>query len=109
MRLIYVAGKYGAPTQEGISANIAHARQAAINLWRSGWSVFCPHMNTAHLDDIVKREVFLDGDLEILKRCDAIYMLSNWQESEGAKKEYALAKYLELEIYFEDRKQAVNT
>ena len=45
---------------------------------------------------------FIDGDLEILSRCDAVYFLSNYKESEGAMKEYALAVEQGKELFFED-------
>ena len=46
-------------------------------------------------------EKFLAGDLEILKRCDAIYMLSNYLDSKGAKEELKFAYEQGKEIYFE--------
>ena len=33
--------------------------------------------------------------------CTAIYMMSNWEKSKGAKTEWALAKALGLDIYYE--------
>jgi len=99
-KLIYVAGKYRADTKEGVEANIRHAERAAKRLWQEGWAVICPHLNTAHFDG--DEDVFLEGGLEILSRCDAIYMLNGWQDSEGATKEFDLADELGLNIYFEE-------
>jgi hypothetical protein len=47
------------------------------------------------------RQMFIDGDLEILSRCDAIYMLRGHEKSDGAKGELDLAKRLGLEILYE--------
>jgi len=98
MKLIYIAGAYRAPTDEGVEANIAKARDVAIRLWKTReWAVICPHSNSSHMpidDDIV-----LLGDLEIVSRCDAIYMMQGWDESEGARNELRLAISLQLEIY----------
>lgn len=46
-------------------------------------------------------EVWLTGCLTILRRCDAVYMLSNWMSSEGARAELELAEKLGLEVYYE--------
>lgn len=106
MKVIYVSGKYRANTEWGLMENIAHAERETIKLWKQGWAVICPHKNTAHLGGIFNNTqsehgLWLKGDLEIVNRCDAIYMLSNWRNSDGAKEELDLAKKLGLEIYYE--------
>lgn len=102
MKLIFIAGPYKAATRKGIKANIAHARAAAIRLWKEGYAVICPHMNTALFDGICPEETWLQGDLEILKRCDAIYLLDNWESSIGARNELQKAMEWNLEIIYED-------
>lgn len=100
MKVIFVSGRYRADTENGVYENIRHARTEALKLWHKGWAVFCPHTNTAFMggnDDLM----FLEGDLEILRRCDAIYMLKGSDYSIGAIEEYKLAKELGLEIYQE--------
>ena len=42
-------------------------------------------------------------DLHILKMCDAIFMLSNWQDSDGAKCEHAFASGMGIGILYEKR------
>lgn len=101
MKLIYVAGPYRAETPAGRTENILHAASAAMKLWRDGWAVICPHMNTAHFDGCVSDETFLAGDLAILERCDAIYMLRDWDKSLGARTELAVAQEQGIEVYYE--------
>ncbi len=103
MKVIYVAGKYTADTEWGIWNNIEHASGAARKLWLDGWAVICPHKNTAFFGgkDEAHRDIWLAGDLELLRRCDAIYMLGGWENSEGAKAELKLAEKLGLEIIYE--------
>lgn len=36
-----------------------------------------------------------------LEKCDAVYMLKDWQDSEGATKEHELAKKLNKEIIYQ--------
>lgn len=109
MKVIYVAGKYRASTDWAIEYNIQLAEKAAIKLWQEGWAVICPHKNTAHFGGVVAGNseedhmCWINGDLEILSRCNAIYMLKNWELSGGARKELALAKQLGLEIYYEEQ------
>ena len=43
-----------------------------------------------------------------LKKCDAIYMLSDWKESEGAQAEFHFAKAIGKRIFFAERTHAEN-
>ena len=95
--LVYVAGKYSGD----IDANIQAARDVAIDLWRHGLSVICPHLNTAHFEvDGIGWEDYLDGDEEMVLRCDAIVMLPNWEQSKGATREHEFAKSNGVPIYY---------
>ena len=98
MRLIYIAGPYRSDSKEGIEQNIQKAREAAIWLWQHGWAVICPHMNTAHFDGIASDQTFLDGTMEMLKRCDAICIIPGWTKSRGSIAEFKLAHKLGLQI-----------
>lgn len=102
-KLIYVAGPYRAKTDYQKRENIMHAQRVAIRLWELNWVVFCPHLNTLHFDWYSKlpSEVWLKGGLEFLRRSDAIFMLSTWRASEGAKRELEVAVELGKEIYYE--------
>jgi len=60
---------------------------------------FNPDGNTQHQDHL--REILLRDLKCICEECGAIYMLSGWSESRGAKAEWALAKALGLEIFYE--------
>ena len=60
--------------------------------------MICPHKNTAHFGGLCNKDVYLEGDLEILSRCDAICLLKGWENSQGARQEYDLARELGLEI-----------
>lgn len=101
MKVIYVAGKYRAPTRSEIGLNIQRAEKVARRLWGEGYAVVCPHMNSAHFDGTVSDHHFLEGGIEILTRCDAIYMLKGFESSLGAMEELRIAKDLGMEILYE--------
>ena len=44
----------------------------------------------------------ISRDIEALKQCQAIYMLTGWEKSVGAQAEHALAKWMGLEIFSEE-------
>ena len=100
MKLIYVSGKYRSKTIFGVALNIWRARRAARRLWKAGFAVICPHMNTAFFNG--GEGIYIRGDIEFVKRCDAIYMLKNWQNSAGASIEFQVARENGLEIIFEE-------
>ena len=98
MRLIYVSGPYRAPTLSGVQHNIRVAELWANRLWRMGFAVICPHKNTAFMDGIIHpddpdadADAIIGGDIEMIRRSDAIFMLPNWHASKGAKEELARA------------------
>lgn len=97
MKLIYLAGKYSGD----VDANIAEARRWAVKLWEAGYAVICPHLNTAHMEIDCKAqyEDYLRGDFMMIERCDAIFLLPNWQDSSGAtrEREHAIANGIHVE------------
>ena len=102
MKIIYIAGRYRGKSENEVFNNIIHARDAAVRLWHEGWAVICPHTNTMFMGSKLGEPMFLAGDLEIVKRCDAIFMLRGWEQSIGAKVELEVAIEKGLEIYYED-------
>ena len=101
MKVFYIAGPYRADTPRGIVENIRKAESVALKYWLQGHAVICPHKNTALFDGAAPDHVWLDGDLEILGRCDAIVMMEGWSESKGAIAELAYAKRQGLEVIYD--------
>lgn len=95
----YVAGPYRAETVNGIVENIQRARSVALELWRMGYVVICPHLNSALMDGAVTDEVFLEGGLELVRRSDFVVLVGNWRESEGTLAEVELALKLDIPVY----------
>lgn len=107
MKLIFVGGAYYAPTWSGIEDNIRKADAAAIKLVKEGWAVICPHKNSAHWEVYntflpLGNNTWYQIDIEILKRCDAIFLLKDWQESKGTVAEFNVAFQQGLAVYYEE-------
>jgi len=98
MKLLYLAGPFSAPEGDPdplhtVEQNILAASRIALEAARAGWMPVCPHKNSAgfqHCPDI-PAVFWYDGDLELMKRCDAVLMLPGWRESKGAAVERAVA------------------
>ena len=104
MKVAYIAGPYRSDTISGVVENIRKAEKVAIKYWKKGYAVICPHKNTALLDGVCDDNVWLKGDIEILKRCDVIVMMEGWETSSGALAELVFAKTNGIEyIYDRDK------
>lgn len=101
MKVIFVSGAYRGNTPNEIWENIMRARQVAGQLWGKGFVVICPHTNSLLMDGLVSPEVFLEGGIELLKRCDCILMMKGWGTSLGAVAEHKVAKEKGLEVFYE--------
>jgi len=101
MKTAFVSGPYRAAAPHGVYDNIQRARKVAERLWRMGYAVFCPHMNTAFLDGLVPDDTFLDACLAWLPHADIVVMIDGWEESLGARAEMAMALTLGIPVYGE--------
>lgn len=100
MKIVYVAGPFRGPNSWAIEQNIRRAETLALDVWNMGAACVCPHTNTRFYQGAAPDEVWLRGDLAILRKCDAILMAPNWEQSEGAKAEYEFARELKLPIFY---------
>ena len=83
--VVYVAGRYTGLTEEEKQENIKRAKETAIMLWEEGYTVICPHLNTANFDIECKidPDEYIYGCITILlnlKFC-AIYLVSKDEPS----------------------------
>jgi hypothetical protein len=101
MKLAFISGPYRASSSYKVQQNIYRAELIAKKYWKLGYAVICPHKNTSLFDCMLPDEVWLEGDLEILSRCDVIVMMGNWDKSVGALGELKLARDLGMEIIFD--------
>lgn len=103
MKLVYVAGPYRAETREGVAQNVAAARHVGRLCVQKGWFPVLPTVNTAHLDHdfpgLADDQYWLDGTMEMMRRCDAVVLVDGWQYSSGAKAEIEEARKMDLKVY----------
>lgn len=102
MKTIFISGPYRASTIRGIQENIRRAEEWELKFILAGWAVICPHKNTALFDGLAPDDTWLKMDLELLSRCDAIFAMPGWKDSEGAKAEVKEARRLGLEVIYWD-------
>jgi nucleoside 2-deoxyribosyltransferase len=99
MKLVYVAGPYRAPTGWGIEGNIQRARELGAMVAQAGAYPVIPHSNTSHMDGLAPDALWLDGTLELMRRCDAVIFTLDWERSTGARAERAEAERLGLSCF----------
>ena len=107
MKVAFISGPLRASTQQGIEDNIHRAEAAALRAWLDGYAVICPHANTKFADGSSSDAMWLEGHLAILRRCDVIVMLPDWEDSLGAIAEHDAAIAAGLEVIYEVRPSRV--
>jgi|GEM_PF-1835611 len=98
-KVIYLAGPYRADTAWQVHQNIQRAERVAARMLTNGLVPLCPHKNTAYMDGVVSDDTIIDGCLALVTRCDALFLMEGWQESEGALKEKEHAEKHGLPVF----------
>lgn len=98
--LVYVAGPFRAPNYWQQEQNIRRAEEIALELWRQDCAVICPHSNTRFFQGAAPDEVWLEGDLVMVERCDAVVLTPDWSKSEGARVEQAHAAAFGIPYFY---------
>ena len=101
MKVVYIAGPFRGPSAWDIEENIRRAERLALEVWRMGAAGLCPHTNTRFFQNAAPDHVWLDGDLELLARCDAMVMTPDWERSSGARAEHDFAKARGIEVFYD--------
>lgn len=101
MKVIYVAGRFRGETAWDVAQNIRTAEVRGFEVAKLGAMPLIPHANTAQFDRTLTAEFWLDGTLELLRRCDAVLTVDNWQRSAGAVNEVKEAEARGMPVFHE--------
>lgn len=87
MPVVFVAGPFRGPNAWEIELNIRRAEELALEVWKLGAAAICPHSMNRFFFGTLDEEYYLRGDLELLRRSDAMIMVHDWERSTGARAE----------------------
>ena len=103
MKVIYIAGPYRSQLGKWqVRLNIRRAEEAAVFVWQHGGVALCPHKNTAGFGGVpgCSDATWLSGDIELLKRCDAVLAIDEWASSQGARLEVIYANKAGIPVFY---------
>jgi hypothetical protein len=104
--LVYIAGAYSGANLAQITRHVDESRTVALDLAARRIPFLSTVLQTAHFELLLGRrdpgyDHWIDVSLEVLKRCDAIFLVPNWKDSPGANREVHFARELGIPV-FED-------
>jgi hypothetical protein len=101
--VIYIAGAFRAPTPWDLAGNVRAARSAGLDVARAGAMPCVPHAIGEHFHGQLTDAFWLEGALELLRRCDAVYVFNprHLETSAGTRDEEAEARRLGLPVFLD--------
>ena len=98
----FVSGPYRHADPLQVDRHIENARNAKAALMRRGHYTYCPHSESAWFEDDfpdIPDYRHLHNCIAWLEHADAIFLLPDWEESEGAMVEHGYATSRGLPVY----------
>ena len=104
MKIAYIIGPYRAETIYGIRQNIIAAELLGAEVAKLGAFPYIPHKNTAFFDGLAPDELWLGGNLEIIRRgiADFAVVGYGWEKSSGSKGEISEFKAMGLPVLYRE-------
>lgn len=108
MKVIYIAGPFRGATHFKVHQNVFNAEMAMNDIINVSLAlekpvaVICPHSMSKSFDGTFTDDYWLAAAMELLKRSDAVFVVSGYQHSEGTKKEIEAAIAMGKPIFYED-------
>jgi hypothetical protein len=94
--LVYIAGPY----RGNVGANVIRAQFYAQLVGEKGVGFICPHSNRRPHDNAgFSEEYWLQTTREIMRRCDALFVVPRWESSRGTRGEIAEAERLGIPVF----------
>jgi Domain of unknown function (DUF4406) len=102
MPLVYVAGSFRAADAWSVARNVARAELAMWHLICTyGVAVLCPHTMSQNFDGTMTHEYWINATLEMMRRCDAVYVLRDYGASVGTLGEIKEARKLGIPVFYQ--------
>jgi len=102
--IIYLATPIRPRNGKNVEENVKAAKALALELWKQGYTVICPAANSDLPISLAEKELdvlrWLNGDIEILQRCDAMVVAPDWEKSDGVRGELVCARMYGIPVYF---------
>ena len=99
MRVVYIAGKVRDKTPWDVEQNVRRAEELALKVAWEGAMPLCPHTNSRFFLNQRDDAFWLEGTLEMMRRCDAVILVDNWRGSIGAIGEKKEAERLGIPVF----------
>lgn len=103
--IYYICSPYRANTPEQKAKHIQYAKDLARWQLLNGYSVIVPHLCVAEClndDDQQERNIGIEVDLELMKKCDVIIVGMRYGVSDGMKTEIYHAEKLKIPVVYVD-------
>ena len=97
--LIYIAGPISATTVYQMEQNIRRAEDEYLWLIANGFAAVCVHSTARFIHGVMDERIFVDADLVLLERCDAVRVLTPYHQSAGTLRELAHAALNALPVF----------
>lgn len=97
--VIYIAGKFRGPTAWDVEQNIRAAENQGFAVAEQGVAPLIPHANTRYFDKTLTEQFWLDATMALLRKCDAVMTVWNWESSVGAVQEVKEAQRLGIPVF----------
>lgn len=101
IKLVFLACKYTEPNTYQIQRNIFNATIYAQEVGLLGALGLCPALIGAHFEGIQSYLWWGDAYIELLRRCDAVFMVPGHELSTGATKEEVEAFRLGMPVFYD--------
>jgi hypothetical protein len=100
IKVIYVCGSISASTQEQRDLNIQKGKDVGFKIWNLGAMPLVPHLNSQGMFQAgVTAEAIYLGDLAVVGKCDAMFVMEGWNDSFGCNLEVAWANHKNIPIF----------
>jgi hypothetical protein len=99
MKVVYVAGPFNGPTSWDVAENVRNAERAGLEVAHAGAMPLIPHANTHLFHGQLTLEFWYEGTLELLRRCDGLFLVEGWHRSKGSKEEFIEAVRRRMPIF----------